>query len=214
MTGIHTFGIDVSSYSKKINWKKVAAKNPHFVFARATYITSDLKEGTDRMFSTYWSGLKSLDMRRGAYHFCRPGYDPDKSVELFFSVYTPNKGDIVPTLDIEDEYDSDSGPAKKKVAQIRRMVELISSRLGGRKPMIYTKKRVWDELGNPQEFGDCPLWILDYDKTHVNPALPSGWQSYAFWQTAADLTMDGIEGDYDPDFFNGPPGDMKKYCLK
>jgi len=39
MTGIRTFGIDISSYSGKINWQKVIAKPVHFVLARASYIS-------------------------------------------------------------------------------------------------------------------------------------------------------------------------------
>ena len=31
--------------------------------------------------------------------------------------------------------------------------------------MIYTKARVWSELGNPAQFSDCPLWVVDYHST-------------------------------------------------
>jgi lysozyme len=216
MTGIRTFGIDVSGYSGKVNWSKVAAYPVHFVLARASYISlkgGKLSEKTDDMFGAYWPKLGAIGMKRGAYHFCRPGYDADKSISLFFSAYTPKKGDIVPTLDIEDQYaDVTSIPRKDKLEQIGRMVQLMSDRLGGRKPMIYTKKRVWDALGNPKDFAECPLWVIDYNSAH-DPILPKTWSTFAFWQTGENLKMDGIEGDYDPDYFNGGPGDIDAFCL-
>jgi GH25 family lysozyme M1 (1,4-beta-N-acetylmuramidase) len=92
------------------------------------------------------------------------------------------------------------------------MVQLMSDRLGGRQPMIYTKKRVWDALGNPKDFAECPLWVIDYNSAH-DPILPKTWSTFALWQTGENLKMDGIEGDYDPDYFNGGPGDIDAFCL-
>jgi GH25 family lysozyme M1 (1,4-beta-N-acetylmuramidase) len=36
VTGIHTFGIDISGYSGKIDWQKVKSKPIHFLLARAS----------------------------------------------------------------------------------------------------------------------------------------------------------------------------------
>ena len=216
MTGIRTFGIDISSYSGKIDWQKIKNRPLHFVLARASYISfkhGKFSEQKDSMFSSYWPALAGGSMRRGAYHFCRPQYDADKSIKLFFDAYAPTKGDIVPTLDIEDQYaDVTSVSRKDKLAQIRRMVELTTQHLGGRKPMIYTKKRVWTALGNPDEFSDCPLWVIDYNSDY-DPVLPKSWSSFTFWQSGENKKMDGIAGDYDPDFFNGRPEDMNQVCL-
>lgn len=40
MTGIRSFGIDISSYSGRITWQKVIARPVHFVLARASYISN------------------------------------------------------------------------------------------------------------------------------------------------------------------------------
>ena len=154
MTGIFTYGIDVSHYSKKIDWAAVVAQKVHFAFAKATEVSAKGTKSRDQMFDTYWSDLAKQNIKRGAYHFCHPGADPDASMAFFFSVYAPKSGDLLPTLDVEDQYaDVTSVPRKEKVQQIGRMVELISGRLSGRKPIIYTKQRVWTALGNPGDFG-------------------------------------------------------------
>jgi lysozyme len=216
MNGVRTYGIDISAYSGKVDWDKVLANQIHFVLARASFVrlkNGKLSEHKDSQFLTYWAALGEKTVRRGAYQFCRPEYDADKSIALLFSAYTPTKGDIVPTLDIEDRYaDIKSVSRKDKVKQIRRMVELTTERLNGRKPMIYTKKRVWDALGNPAEFSDCPLWVIHYNNDY-EPILPKSWSTFAFWQTGENKKMKGIAGDYDPDFFNGTPQDLSKVCL-
>ena len=218
MTSIRTFGIDISSYSKTIDWNVVTEKlNPRFVLARAAYVgKKDLQPHTDALFADeYWPALGKLKMPRGAYVFCRPKADADDTINAFFSVYTPKKGDLLPTLDIEDDYDDDAGvTVEQRIAQIEKMVGLVSARIGGQKPMIYTKARVWKDLGNPKQFSDCPLWVIDYDGAHAEPTLPPPWPTFAFWQYDHDLTADGIEGDYDPDYFNGTEAKLGECSIK
>lgn len=216
MTGIFTYGIDVSHWSQAIDWDQVVAQKVHFAFAKASELSKKGNKITrfkDPMFDTYWRDLGAREIKRGAFHFCRPGLDPDESMEFFFSVYSPKAGDLLPTLDVEDQYaDVTSVPRKDKVAQIGRMVDLISSRLAGRKPIIYTKQRVWTALGNPGDFGGCALWVIDYNH-NPRPKLPTSWSNFVFWQTDENKKMAGIKGDFDPDFFNGRPEDMTSYCI-
>jgi len=216
MTGILTYGIDVSHYSGNIDWDRVLTPNIHFVLAKASELyrqNGAVKEAKDAQFASYWSELGKRNMRRGAYFFCHPGIDPQAAVSSFFSAYSPGPGDILPTLDVEDDYaDNPSLSAADKVAQIGRMVDLVSVRIGNRKPMIYTKQRVWKALGNPDSFGGCPLWVIDYSGND-RPLLPAAWLNFSFWQYAQDREMDGVEGNYDPDYFNGRPEDMAAICL-
>jgi lysozyme len=216
MSGIRTFGIDISSYSGSIDWPRVIQRPVHFVLIRASFISmrgGRLSEQIDANFAKYWAALKNSPVKRGAYQFCRPEYDADKTIALFAKSYKPAKGDLIPTLDIEDQYaDVTSVSKAAKLAQIRRMVDLLSREVG-RQPMIYTKRRVWDALGNPVDLAQCPLWVIDY-KSDYDPILPKPWPTFAFWQSGQNKSMQGIEGDYDPDFFNGTPADMKQFCLQ
>jgi lysozyme len=135
-------------------------------------------------------------------------------IKKFLAVYTPQVGDILPTLDIEDDYDHRCQlPVQKRIDQIEKMVDLVSSEIGGQKPIIYTKARVWRELGNPPQFADCPLWVVDYH-SRGEPSLPKIWSTFTFWQFAENRRGNGVQGTYDSDYFNGTEADLQVYLLR
>ena len=126
----------------------------------------------------------------------------------------PRAGDILPTLDIEDDYDDRCAlSVPMRIDQIEKMVRLVENRIGGQKPMIYTKARVWAELGNPTQFADCPLWVVDYHSA-TEPTLPAAWTRFSFWQYAQNLSGNGVPGTYDRNYFNGPEADLQAYLLR
>lgn len=217
MADLQTYGIDISSYSKQIDWAKVVTNlNPRFVLARATHMTGDATDPyEDTLFSNYWSAMAAHGLLRGAYAFCHPLADAKATTDKFFDVYKPQPGDLVPALDIEDIWDNSCPvPVQARIGLIKTMVDAVSSRIGGQKPMIYTKTRVWNDLGNPAQFANCPLWILNYQTMPTALNMPPTWPAFAFWQYAQNLLVDGIEGDYDPNLFNGPEADLKKYVIQ
>ncbi len=61
-------GLDVSTFQGAISWSEVKSDGFLFAYAKATegitYIDPD--------FQTYWSGMKSAGVIRGAYHFFHP----------------------------------------------------------------------------------------------------------------------------------------------
>lgn len=160
--GPRTFGIDVSKWGEEIDWHVVISKlNPRFVLVQAYHMGEDEASSyANPRFGNYRRALQRLGLLHGAYLRCHPNASAEASIRRFWAVYTPQAGDILPTLDIEDDYDNRcSLPVQKRISQIERMVQLISTRLRGYKPMIYTKARVWGELGNPTQFADCPCGL-------------------------------------------------------
>jgi|HubBroStandDraft_6_1064221.scaffolds.fasta_scaffold617481_1 GH25 family lysozyme M1 (1,4-beta-N-acetylmuramidase) len=212
-----TFGIDISSYSLTIDWPTVlTALNPRFVFARAYHIDATL--GTsypDPNFKDYWADLAKLNLPRGAYVRCNPNIDPQQSVTDFFSVYTPQPGDLLPSVDIEDEWDNSSTvKPKQRVLQIGQLIKLVADKIGGQMPLLYTKQRVWKDLNNPGQFAACPLWVQDYLAVPpAAPSLPASWSSYAFWQYGENKKAVGI-ADYDLNLFNGPETALKNFTIQ
>ena len=58
----------------------------------------------------------------------------------------------------------------------------------GTKPVIYTTAAWWKACtGNSAAFGSYPLWIASYGKS--DPALPTGWSKYTFWQHTISSTQ-------------------------
>ena len=213
-----TFGLDISSYSGVIDWPTVVKTlNPRFVFARAYHFGVPPKDSSypDEKFNDYWSDLARLKLPRGAYMRCNPFVDPQQSVTDFFTVYTPQPGDLLPAVDVEDEWDNSSGlKPEQRTACIDKLLRGVAAKIGGQKPLLYTKQRVWIDLGNPSQFAAYPLWVMDYAHTPpASPTLPVPWQNYTFWQYAQDQQATGL-ADYDPDLFNGPESALRNFTIQ
>jgi lysozyme len=214
--GSRTFGIDVSIWGGEIDWHDVVSKlNPRFVLVQAYHMGKDEASSyANPRFANYRRALQRLGLLHGAYLRCHPNENAETLIKKFWAVYTPQAGDILPSLDIEEDYDNRcSLPVEKRINQIEKMIRLVSTRISGQKPMIYTKARVWSELGNPPQFADCPLWVVDYHSTG-EPTLPPTWSRFSFWQYAANLHGNGVQGTYDSDYFNGSEGNLRAYLLK
>jgi lysozyme len=194
-------GIDVSSYQGTINWHAVAASGLAFAFAKAT-------EGTgfvDAQFATNWSAMREFGLYRGAYHFGRPGQDPETQAVHFHSVVGETGfGDLPPVLDIEA---SDGHPAAAVLAWVLAFVKKAEA-LFGRKLVIYTGGFWRFTLGNPvvAELKDNPLWLAQYSQG--TPTAPSTWAKWTFWQYTdgsfgSPPPVPGIAGPCDRDRFAG-----------
>jgi len=198
------------------DWHDVVSKlNPRFVFVQAYHMgREEASSYANPRFANYRRALQRLGLLHGAYLRCHPNANAETLIKKFWTVYTPQVGDILPTLDIEEDYDNRcSLPVQKRINQIEKMIQLVSTRINGYKPMIYTKARVWSELGNPAQFADCPLWVVDYHSTG-EPTLPPTWSRFSFWQYAENLHGNGVQGTYDSDYFNGSEGDLRAYLLQ
>ena len=150
--GPRTFGIDVSVWGGEIDWHDVISTlNPRFVFLQAYHMGKHgASSYANPRFANYRQALQRLGLLHGAYLRCHPNAKAEVSIKRFWSVYTPQPGDILPTLDIEEDYDNRCElPVQKRIDQIEKMIQLVSTTIGGHKPIIYTKARVWRELGNP-----------------------------------------------------------------
>ena len=66
-------GIDVSHYNGEVDWFSVSDSDVKFAFAKATEGTSMV----DDRFANNWKGMGDAGLLRGAYHFARPGGDPE-----------------------------------------------------------------------------------------------------------------------------------------
>ena len=210
------FGIDVSKWGGEIDWHDVISTlNPRFVFLQAYHMGKHgASSYANPRFANYRQALQRLGLLHGAYLRCHPNAKAEVSIERFWSVYTPQPGDILPTLDIEEDYDNRCElPVQKRIDQIEKMIQLVSTTIGGHKPIIYTKARVWRELGDPAQFSDCPLWVVDCRSTG-EPILPQPWSKFSFWQYAQNLHGNGVSGTYDSNYFNGTEEDLRSQFLQ
>jgi lysozyme len=204
-----TFGIDVSHYQGEIDWFAVAGGPTKFAIAKAT-------EGTnwvDVRFEQNWRRIREVGLFRGAYHFGRPGADPEVQAQHFFSaVDRLGFRDLPPVLDLEAD---DGHPPEHVLAWTRAFVARAEA-LFERRVMIYTGGFWRYRLGNPADgfFGERPLWLAAYQKA---PVVPASWGAWTFWQYSdgthnGPASVAGVRGPVDQNRFAGDASGLLALC--
>lgn len=187
-------GIDVSVHQGAIDWPLVAAAGYSFALCKAT-------EGVgwaDRSFATNWRGCRQAGLRRGAYHFARPGLGNLPSAEAdWFVQQVHETGDLLPgdvlALDLED-----NGVAVQEdlAGWALAWLEAVE-RTTGRRPLLYSYPAYLEQHGlmAAPALARFPLWLASWRRTP--PLAPPPWRSIAIWQYTSRGEVPGITGFVD-----------------
>ena len=196
------FGTDVyhnDATTKDAFWQDVA-DNYWFCFAKSTQGS----EKVDVRFNDHIGSLKERVILRGAYHFpLLLSDDVTGEVNNFLTacknagINWTDKGVLPPVYDVEPltERQAEQFPNQRKAiaGRMKKWLEAVEKKTG-RVPIIYTSRRVWDELlGSPQGFERYSLWVANYGNIE-KPKLPSTWKGYVFWQFTDTGTVGGVKG--------------------
>ncbi len=197
-------GIDVSHHQGEVDWRKVRADGVAFAFAKASQGTSS----GDPAFTRNWEGMKAAGVIRGAYAFYVAGASPEEQAQDFIRRVQLESGDLPPVVDIET-----MGGVPEAQQQLMTDLQAYLSALidhYGVRPIIYTGPAFWESYGN-ENFSDHPLWIAEYAS---RPRIPTGWQSWTFWQHSDSGSIDGVTGAVDLSHFNGNIATLQTLLLK
>jgi lysozyme len=188
-------GIDVSIYQGVIDWPKVKTSGVTFAFIRV----SDGVGGPDRNFATNWANARAAGVIRGVYQFFREDEDPVAEADLLLDMMgTLEPDDLPPVIDVET---ADGQSQATVVDHIGKWLDRIETATG-RKAIIYAGLYSWPSLaGGSDAYVDHALWIPQYGPTC--PSLPAPWTNWAFFQYSDTMSIDGIDGNVDGDYFNG-----------
>jgi lysozyme len=185
--------VDLSHHNEKVSLPSLIGME--LVILKAT----EGKSFVDSKFQSRWLGLKSLAIKRGAYHFYRTNVDPIVQASHFIRTCEGLKpGDIL-ALDYETcsikgliQTMDDLKAHKQDAIKFMSHVELIT----GIKPWFYTYHSVIQSCDFGQEFAQYPLWYARY--TSVKPEDKQGpWSSMVAWQYADNGVVDGISNNVD-----------------
>lgn len=199
-------GVDLSHWDGTVDWPVLKATGISFVYIKATQ-GSDYP---DPQFAQNWRSAAKEGIIRGAYHFYQPGQDPKAQAEFFLKVANPQKGDLVPVLDIEV---AEKRSPEQLAADIKLWLETVRARIG-RYPIIYTDRAFW-EASIQADFSMYPLWIAEWE-TNRSPLLPGNWTNWVFWQYSSTATVPGVpsKNKVDLDCFQGTSlEDLSRYQL-
>ncbi|MDF5706416.1 MAG: GH25 family lysozyme [Nostoc sp. S4] len=195
-------GIDVYDRDGRVDWTAVKNSGKTFAFVKATEGAS-IK---DSAFAHHWQTMKAVGIIRGAYHFFHPhtSNPVDQAKEFLKTLGKLEPGDLPPVLDVEitDKVSSQAviNAAKQWLAEVEKA--LLQQTQKPIKPIIYTFPSFWQQLGNPSDFANYPLWIAHYGTQ--NPSIPSAWQGqYLIHQFEGDVSgVAGVSGRADLNRFN------------
>jgi GH25 family lysozyme M1 (1,4-beta-N-acetylmuramidase) len=188
----------------------VAASGKRFAFMKA----SEDDDFVDDRYQTNRAQAKANGLFVGAYHFARPALPPgdlvgDPTIDAiaeadhFINTATPQSGELIPVLDLEQTGGLDVVNLR---LWVRAFLERVRERTGVR-AAIYVSPSFWSSrMGNDPTFaaeGYQTLWIAHWT-TAAGPTLPAsnwGGLGWTFWQYTSSGTVPGISGRVDLDFY-------------
>lgn len=202
-------GIDVSHYQGVIDWFAVERGELAFAFAKAT----EGQSVVDSRFATNWRAMQEAGLFRGAYHFGRPGGDPQAQAVHFASVVGAlGFRDMPPVLDLEEA----DGHSADHVLEWARAFANQAETLFRRRLLLYTGGFWRFQLGNRLDpfFAERALWLAAYQK---NPVLPANWTAWTFWQYSdgrynGPIQVPGVVGPVDQNLFAGDEAALASFC--
>ena len=194
-------GIDVSHYSKVVDWGRVAKAGIRFAYLKATQ-GGDL---VDTSFATNWKDSKEAGLARGAYHafsFCA---SPEQQMSSIRRVVPQDAGSLPIAVDVElyeGQEESNFGPLLKEGAcaarlgkdQARRNLDQLLGeiqRAYGVAPIVYGNDFALDSLLGAAFTSRFRLWRADYGVRRT-PRQP-----WSIWQYTENERVDGIAGPVD-----------------
>lgn len=177
-------GIDVSEYQGRINFAglqlQIQNRRIEFIVVRATMG----KDGVDARFRRNWEGIRTLPVKRGAYHYYRPNENSTLQAENFIKIAKLQSGDLVPVLDIEKHSTIQSGDKLRE--GLKNWLRIVEDHYGV-KPMIYTGDHFFWEVLHNQGFDEYPIWVANY-----NPIIEPETQNWTIWQFSERGSLPGI----------------------
>ena len=178
------YGIDVSHYQKKINWKKVYKNtNPKIQFV---YIKSS--EGVtwkDKRFKYNYKNAKANNLRVGVYHFFSPlTLGKDQFMEFKY-IYPKDENDLPVMIDCERM----DGSKSKYIKELYIMLELCEDYYGS-KPIIYSTQRFYNTYLK-YKLKDYKLMIGRYNNKKNEPELLDN-RYWDIWQFTEKGKINGI----------------------
>lgn len=196
-------GTDVSNFTTVTSWPAVKAAGMTFVGVEAI----QGKSAPNANYDSQVTGATSAGLYVMPYVYADPGkWDASAQFGYGWNVIdgipgTPYVlgGQMLPIV-LDMESDSINFPGQPcygltQTAMKNWIAQFIQADVNqtGAAPIIYSNPTWWATcIGGTNPFGTYPLWIADYGVSI--PAIPSGWNNDAFWQSSNTATISGIEG--------------------
>jgi GH25 family lysozyme M1 (1,4-beta-N-acetylmuramidase) len=191
-------GLDVSRWSGRVDWPRVAAAGYRFAFAEATKGNRQI----DPAYNQHRAGAAAAGIQFGAFHFARPSgrtlaaaaADALAEADRFLLVAQPRSGDLLPVLDLEQ---TGGLQPQALIVWTSTWLREVQRKLGVR-AIIYSSPHFWaTAMADTPVFAlaGSPLWLAHWTRAPAPPTVParnwgsSGWR---FWQWTSCGHIPGV----------------------
>lgn len=192
-----TEGIDVSSYSGDIDWKKVMESGIDFAMIRVggRGYGENGEMYTDERALEYINGAKAEGIKVGAYFFSQ-AISTEEAIEEADYVKTvlgDIKLDYPVAYDWEIIKDDDARTDNVSANQATECARAFCDRVKelGYTPILYSPSRELYFKYDLSRLADIDIWYCEYAN------VPTFYYEFSMWQYSATGTIDGIEGAVD-----------------
>ncbi len=189
-----SFGIDVSTWQRKIDWRKVKQSGVSFAMIRAGF--RKLDSGTIVMDNRFLDNIKGAianNINVGVYFFSVATNGAEALEEAQWLVNVIKDYDITYPVAIDIEvfnqnrmqgvsYDTMTDNALIFCEYVRKM---------GYTPMIYSYANAFTKYFNTAKFKNERIWLAQYNDTVTYKG------KYHMWQNTSDGSVPGIDGRVD-----------------
>lgn len=195
------FGIDVSHYQGRIDWKKIAASGKKFAIMKCQYEAQSHR--IDEEFEANYKGAGENGLARGVYIYIARAsmQDPEADAQALLNHLKGRQLEYGIWLDLEDK----SVDVKGKGYILDLAYRYINRfRAAGYYVGIYCNRDWYNRLIHAQLKEDLDFWIARYPSKdtgiyNANSSLkPSETQAVA-WQYSSKGSVPGIKGNVDLD---------------
>lgn len=206
-------GIDISHWKSPTDWDQIYSSGVSFVGMKATEGNSYV----DPKLRLHREEFRRRPFLLGIYyHFARSGV-AERQAERLMDVV----GDLRPNerLALDLEVSPTIDPLQALDWTERFISTLVGSVCSDRRPILYTSKRIWRTIGDP-DWGlasEVDLWAPRYNAAGAEPAMPKPWEktSWTFWQwTDGEFprhVTPGV-GKCDANWFRGTRDELREYA--
>lgn len=190
-------GIDVSSYSGNIDWKKVKESGIDFAMIRVGGRGYGEKGEmyTDERALEYINGAKAEGIKVGAYFFSQAVSTEEAIEEADYvkTVLGDIKLDYPVAYDWEIIKDDDARTDSVSASQATECARAFCDRVKelGYTPILYSPSRELYFKYDLSRLADVDIWYCEYAN------VPTFYYEFSMWQYSSTGTIDGIEGAVD-----------------
>ena len=191
-------GIDVSTYQRNVDYKKLKADGVEFVIIRASYgDVLSFPSQKDPMFESHYKAATAAGLHVGAYHFTY-ALTPEKAkreAQGFMSVIKGKKFDMPVYIDLESEPSSGYLPFKTGKANCSAMVKAFCDELEKNNYWagLYISRSPLQDYITTDVASRFSLWVAEYASKCNYPGTVD------IWQYTSTARFNGYNGNLDAD---------------